>query len=208
MNDESVKAAVLTTPPEDAELVEQCRKGDLAAFGRLVTKYQDRILNTCWRMCGNRETAEDLTQEAFIRAFEALGQFAGRSRFSTWVFRIAVNLSISAKRKERGRRTHSLDDDRGQSGDGRLASAAERLASSEVQPVDCLLGREREREVLAALAEIDEESSTVVVLRDVEDLSYDEIAEILDIPVGTVKSRLHRARLALRHRLAGRGAAA
>jgi RNA polymerase sigma-70 factor (ECF subfamily) len=204
MRDESVKAAVLTIPLEDAGLVEQCRNGDLAAFGRLVTKYQDRVLNTCWRMSGSREAAEDLTQEAFVRAFEALGQFAGRSQFSTWVFRIAINLAISAKRKERGRRTSSLDDERGRLGDGTRASAAERLASLEPTPADCLLSKEREGRVLAALAEIDEESRTVVVLRDVEGLSYDEIAGILDVPVGTVKSRLHRARLALRGRLAGR----
>ncbi len=204
VRDQSVKAAALATPLEEAELVEQCRKGNLTAFGRLIAQYQDRVLNTCWRMCGSREEAEDLTQEAFVRAYQSIGQFAGRSRFSTWVFRIAVNLAISERRKARGRRVISLDQD----GDGRgtnspSASAAERPASSETSPSDHLLSRERERSVLAALAELDDESRALVVLRDVEDLSYSEIAEILGIPTGTVKSRLHRTRLALRERLVG-----
>lgn len=205
MRDRLVKAAVLTIPLEDAELVEQCRNGNLTAFGRLVTKHQDHVLNTCWRVCGDRQEAEDLTQEAFIRAFESIGQFAGRSRFSTWVYRIALNLAISARRKDRHRRTHSLDEARCRQEDEPQRPAIERLASSEPAPQDRLFSREEGRGVLAALERLDDESRAVIVLRDVEDLSYDEIAEILDVPNGTVKSRLHRARLALRDQLAKPG---
>jgi RNA polymerase sigma-70 factor, ECF subfamily len=203
MEDRLVNAAGLAIPFEDAELVERSRQGDVAAFGRLVAQYQDQVFNTCWRMCGDRTEAEDLTQEAFVRAFQSIGGFWGRAKFSTWVFRIAVNLVISARRKKRNRVTYSLDEQREGDSGGGLRPIMDGLASDEATPERRALDQEQRRIVVEALGELDEESRHVVVLRDVESFNYEEIAEILEIPVGTVKSRLHRARLALRERLSG-----
>jgi RNA polymerase sigma-70 factor, ECF subfamily len=203
MEDQLVKAAGLAIPFEDAELVELSRQGDVAAFGRLVLKYQDRVFNTCWRMCGDRTEAEDLSQEAFVRAFQSIGGFGGRARFSTWVFRIAVNLVLSARRKKKGKATYSLDAGSDRGDRDVPSSPMVRLVSDEPTPERQAVDREQERIVLDALAAMDEESRSVIVLRDVESFGYEEIAEILGIPAGTVKSRLHRARMALRDRLSG-----
>lgn len=201
MRGQPVNTADSPIPLEEAELLEQCRQGDAAAFGRLVLKYQDRIFNTCWRLCGNQADAEDFTQEAFIRAFQSMGSFAGRSRFSTWLFRIAVNLVLSARRSKGRRMTQSLDAQSDRRSGDPLPSKANRLAAEDPSPEQHAAGREHERIVLQALNKLDDESRSVVVLRDVESFGYEEIAEILGIPTGTVKSRLHRARLALRGEL-------
>jgi RNA polymerase sigma-70 factor (ECF subfamily) len=200
MKGPSVKAASVGFHLEDADLVAQCRHGDSAAFGTLVVKYQDRVFNTVWRMCGDRTAAEDLTQEAFVKALQSIGQFDGRAGFYTWLFRIAVNLTINSHRKAR-RTVWSLDATSAD-GDGQLTAPIDRLAGHEPSPNDRAQNDETHRLVAEALAELDEEHRTVVVLRDLESFGYDEIAEILNVPTGTVKSRLHRARLALRERLA------
>jgi RNA polymerase sigma-70 factor, ECF subfamily len=186
----------------DADLVERARGGDTNAFGELVRKYQDRVYNTCWRMCSDRTEAEDLAQEAFVKAFQALGGFSGRSQFYTWVFRIAVNLVLSARRRRKRAATYSLDAARNHDPgeDGKLL--AMHLAALNPLPGEQVARNEQEVAVLQALGRLDEEHRVVVVLRDLEDLGYDEIAEILGVPSGTVKSRLHRARLALREELA------
>jgi RNA polymerase sigma-70 factor (ECF subfamily) len=195
-----VKATAPAIPFEDAALIKQCREGDSAAFGRLVAKYQDRVFNTCWRMCGNRADAEDFTQEAFVKAFQAIDRFAERSKFSTWVFRIAVNVVLSSRRGKKAKAVYSLDDSPGPASDA-STSAAERAVSQESPPDGDASDRERTRIVAEALASLEEEHRTVVILRDLESFGYDEIAEILDVPAGTVKSRLHRARMALRDKL-------
>lgn len=196
-----VSAASTAIPPDEAALIEQCRRGDTAAFGDLVRKYQDRVFNTCWRLCGNRTDAEDLTQEAFVRAFQSIDRFAGRSRFYTWVYRIAVNLTISARRKNRRSSGPSLDAERTGADGEALGPRGEQLASGEASPAKQACDREQEARVMAALAGLEDEPRAVIILRDLESLGYDEIAEILGIPAGTVKSRLHRARLALREKL-------
>ncbi len=185
----------------ESRLVQACQAGDTAAYGELVRRHQDRVYNVCWRICGNRTEAEDLAQETFVKAFEAIARFDGRARFYTWLFRIAANLAISAGRRQRRARTVSLDrgprlveDDE--------APASERVAAETLSPQEASMKREAEELVLIALGELEEEYRVVVTLRDLESLSYEEIAEVLEVPVGTVKSRLHRARLALRERLA------
>lgn len=187
---------------EDSALVEQVQAGDMAAFSRLVLKYQDRVLNTCWRLTGNREDAEDLTQEAFLRALESIHSFRRQAGFYTWLYRIAVNLALSQRRSAARRVRLSLHD-----GDGpvnpehQAARLAERMASAEAAPPARLSAREREQMVMDALARLDDEHRAVVVLRDLEACDYQQIAGILEVPVGTVKSRLHRARMILRDRL-------
>ncbi len=188
---------------EDAVLVQRTQRGDMAAFGQLIAKYQDKVFNTCWRMCGHHEDARDLTQEAFLRALESMASFRRKSGFYTWIFRIAVNLAISHRRKEKRAVAVSLD---GTDSGWTEGTQAGGLLSRVSNPSDCepdapVRSSETQQFVLQALGELEEDHRAVVVLRDIESFDYREIAEILDVPTGTVKSRLHRARMALRGKL-------
>lgn len=187
---------------DDEALVERSRKGDMQAFGVLVAKYQDRVVNLTYRMCGRHEDAEELAQEAFLKALEKIGQFRGQSRFYTWLFRIAANLAISHRRHKGRLRFHSLDGpvDLGSSQAAALTAAV--AARREDAPPAAAMSAEAQLRVTVALEELDDEARLIVLLRDVEDMDYQQIAEVLEVPVGTVKSRLHRARSALRERLA------
>lgn len=188
-------------PLEDAALVEKVNAGQPEAFGELVRKYQDRVFNTCWRICGHLEDARDVTQEAFLKAFENLGTFRQQSGFYTWIFRIAVNLALSHGRKAVRRRTESLNRNPDMSGT-QAADLAQRLDGQSVaDPVDCAGDAEMHAAVARALHALEEEQRAVIVLRDIEGLDYQEISVILAIPPGTVKSRLHRARMAIRQAL-------
>lgn len=188
------------TASEEGVLIDRCRAGDGTAYTALIERYQERVFNTCLRMCGRREDAEDFTQEAFIRALQSLDRFDGRARFYTWLFRIAVNVVLTARRKQMRSRTYSIDS--GFTENGEKEQSGWTPASTETPPDGNLMADERQRLVLAALAELDDDHRCVLVLREMESLGYDEIAEILDLPAGTVKSRIHRARLALRDKLA------
>jgi len=207
MKGPTAKAENTASSREDAVLVAQCQDGQTASYGELVRKYQDRVFNLCLRMCGNRAESEDLTQEAFVRALEAIDRFVGRSGFYTWLFRITVNLVLTARRKKSRTMTFSLDAAVGSGRAGPSSAPAEaqthaqRLVADADAPDARLLDEERAQLVAQALASIEEEHRCVVILRDMESLGYQEIADILDVPVGTVKSRLHRARLALREKL-------
>lgn len=183
---------------EDAKWVEQVKAGEAYAFNRLIRRYQDRVFNTCWRLCGQRDDAQDLTQEAFLRAFRNIYTFRGESTFYTWLFRIAVNQVLSHRRSAARHSTISLD----QAGfrDHSQASELMRRVRQETteDPKEHASRLEQQRLLVGALQSLDEEHRTVVVLRDVEGLDYRQIGFILDVPVGTVKSRLYRARSALR----------
>jgi RNA polymerase sigma-70 factor, ECF subfamily len=188
-------------PLDDVQLVTRAQGGDRAAFGSLVERYQERVLNLCYRRLNDRELALDATQEAFLKAYRGLARFRAESRFYTWLFRIAVNEATTAHRRRSRRRAGSLD---------AVGSEGERVpepaADASYDP-EAEVARGDERSVLmAAIAELDEEQARVVVLRDVEQLSYQEVADILEIPLGSVKSRLHRARHALKTRLLQRDA--
>lgn len=200
MNDErpNRKASDVTLTADDTDLVNQCRRGDSSAFGGLVARYQDRVFNACLRLCGNRNDAEEFAQEAFVKAYVSLDRFDGRASFYTWLFRIAVNLTISAHRKARPGPMVSMQ---ARIADGDGQSLADRMEGNGEMPHDRCVSNEREVAVAKALAALDEEQKSVIVLRDIEALGYTEIAEILGVPTGTVKSRLHRARLALRELL-------
>ncbi len=200
--DTMVTAAASATPFDEAMLVDQARAGDMAAFSRLVSRYQDRILNTCWRMCGHMEDARDLTQEAFLQALKSIGSFQQKACFYTWLFRIAVNLSITHRRKAARRPRLSMHSPDGEwMGDHEEMRVVGRVSSESDDPSARLSARETERLVLRELERLDDDHRAVIVLRDIEAFDYQQIAEILDVAVGTVKSRLHRARMQLRERL-------
>lgn len=187
----------------DLELVERARAGHVESFAKLVEKYQDRVFNTCWRICGNLEDARDLAQDAFLRAFERMGSFRHEAGFYTWLFRIAVNLALSHRRRQNVRAEVPLEPE------SFAASQAMRLRSGQAAPGEqepanaTWEHRERLRLVVEALRRLDEEHRAVLVLRDIEGMDYDEIGQVLELPKGTVKSRLHRARMALRVELGG-----
>lgn len=182
------------TPPDvpDRELVDRARRGDRDAFGTLVVRHQDRLYTAVLRFCGDAEDARDIVQRAFVNAWRRLESFKGDSAFSTWMYRIAFNESVSFRR-EGGRRKHvSLS---GDDADSRPEPTDDR------RPADRLESSESCAQVQEALNQLDPEERKILILKELEDRSYDDIADILGIPKGTVRSRLFRAREALRERL-------
>lgn len=172
---------------DDQSLIDACRAGDSEAFGELVRRYQDRLYPTLLRLTGRADDALDLLQDVFLRAYLKLGQFHGESAFYTWLYRLAINLALSERRRRRSV-TPPL-----------VAEPAEAIEQSD--PAGPLLRAERERQVHEAIASLAPEHRAVVVMKDLDGLPYEEIATILKIPVGTVRSRLHRARNELRLKL-------
>lgn len=176
----------------DATLIGRTLAGEPAAFGELVLRYQDRLYNSLVRVLGSAEDARDAVQDAFVQAFVKLETFRGSSAFYTWLYRIAFNTAMSHARRQRP--TRSLDAEQTNRGrepvDGQPTAEA-RLDTSE-----------RATQVQRALAELSAEHREVIVLREMDGCKYEEIAEMLELPVGTVRSRLFRARLELRDRLA------
>jgi RNA polymerase sigma-70 factor (ECF subfamily) len=186
---------------DDQRLIAECLNGRSAAFGPLISRYQDRLYNTVYRLLGNAEDARDVVQDAFLHAYQSLRQFKGDSRFFTWLYRIAVNTAISFKRKQRA--VLSIHRDR----DG--AGGTEPLdTSDQAHPGYALEAAEEERRVQEALSRLSPPHRAVLVLKDIEGQKYDVIADVLQVPIGTVRSRLHRARLELRQILAADEAAA
>jgi RNA polymerase sigma-70 factor (ECF subfamily) len=192
----------------DAALLRLARNGDRGAYGRLVVLYQDRLFNALLRMVGETEEARELTQETFTRGLEKIDGFRGEASAYTWLFRIGMNLAISNLRRSQRRRTFSLDatsegGNGSASGDGQASGLVNRLASADHdQPPQAAERRERHRMVLEALGRLDAEYRAVLVMRDVEGFDYQQMADVLGLPLGTLKSRLFRARLALRDELA------
>ena len=182
------RKTVMSRVLDDLSLVQACRAGQTEAFGTLVRRHQDRLYPTILRLIGSAEDAEDVLQDSFVRAFEKLDQFHGESSFYTWIYRIAVNLALqrtsatassfvgaSATKPENCRRRGSA---------GRVSRSRSDLA---------LERAEREHLVEAALDKLCPEHRAVVILKDFDGHRYEEISEILNVPVGTVRSRLHRA---------------
>lgn len=176
---------------DDLHWIQAVRHGDAAAYGHLVRKYQDRLSNALLYVCGSHNEAEDVAQEAFVQAYLKLATFAGQSAFYTWLYRIAMNAAISRRRRRRDE--ESVDESRENTG--------HEPHDVTEQAEERLLREERAVLVQRALRRLSEEHRAILVLREVDDLDYDEIAEVLGLPVGTVRSRLHRARLQLKEQL-------
>jgi RNA polymerase sigma-70 factor (ECF subfamily) len=199
------------TDAQELALVRAIQSGQTQAWSDLLRRYQDRLFGVCYRMVNDRELAADLTQDAMVRIIEGLDSYDGRSKLSTWMIRVTMNVCLSKMRSEKLRRHASLDaPSRDGAGGGRVSAgrdgrpAADRIADfgdREHAPVSSVQREETRRQVAAALLRLSPEQRAILVLRDSRDLDYDQIAEVLGVPVGTVKSRLFRAREALREAL-------
>jgi RNA polymerase sigma-70 factor (ECF subfamily) len=187
-------------PDPDAELVQKARAGDEGAYERLVVGHQRRAFNVAYRILGDHEEAADVTQEAFVQAYRALGGFRGEARFGTWLLTIVVNQCRNHLKhwKRRARAKHdSLSEPVG----GEDSELLRELADPAPNPLARLESRQLEELVREEVRHIDGEQAEVLVLRELQDIGYEEIAQMLGVPVGTVKSRLHRGRAALAERL-------
>lgn len=174
---------------DDRGLLARLRRGDPQAFEELVISHQDRVFGVALRMLGSRAEAEDVAQEAFLRAYRSVAEFRGDAKLSTWLCAITSRLCLN--------RLDSADRRRTRHGDELLAS----VADDRPDPTGHLEQHERETALHRAIAELSDDRRIVVVLADLEGLSYEDVAETLAVPVGTVRSRLHRARMELRERL-------
>ena len=179
-----------TDPTEDRVLVQRAQGGDLSAYDELVRRYQERIYATLYHMTSNHEDANDLAQESFIKAYQALKSFKGNSSFFTWVYRIAVNRTINFLKQRKNRGHMSLDDlDFHAEHDPELVALV-----SEKTPRRDLNLAELQEKLNAAMLKLSEDHRLVVTLHDIQDLSHDEIGKIMDCNTGTVRSRLFYAR--------------
>lgn len=200
---DSVDAAELA----ELALISRVRAGDVRAWSEFVRVYQDRIYGICFGMVRSRDLADDLTQDAFLKIIKGLHTFDGRSKFSTWVYRVVTNVCLSKIRSEKIRRHASLEAiSTASDGNGESSSAADRFEQAREQnPSAGVVHREEASGVLAALATLEPEQRAVLILCDCRGLPYEKIAEVLGVAVGTVKSRLFRARVSLRSAMEARG---
>jgi len=204
----------------DIDLVQRIRAGDTSLWPEFIARYQDRLFAVCLRLVHNRDLASDLTQDTFVKVIQNLEKYDGRSKLSTWLIRVAMNVSLSKLRSEKLRRHASLDAPIGGTGgggggrntfggrDGEGPSRGSQIAHNAEHSGLTGVERDQERQsLLAALRLVEDEQRAILILRDGHGLEYEQIAEALGVAVGTVKSRLFRARLALREaigRLEGR----
>lgn len=171
----------------DAYLVKRSQEGDIRSFELLVVKYQKRIFNVIFRIVKDSTIVEDLAQEAFLNAFKAIGSFKGGSSFYTWLYRIAANVSINYLSKSK--KATFIDEENLE-----RASVAERAPGGEISPERRALNKESANAILEAIETLPGDIKKAVILREYEGLSYEEIAEVMDCPIGTVRSRIFRGR--------------
>lgn len=202
----------------EAQLVQDVLRGDSAALGTLLQMHQKRLYNVALRMVSNRDDAAEITQDGMVKIIEHVADFKCQSSIGTWMVRIIMNLSISHLRKRKLRTTASLDQPPGApgtpgsmgaypggggTGQEDQSSALRREMADHREPSPAVSVQQREMHLLLqkALAALEEDFRSVIVLRDINEMDYQQIAQVLAVPVGTVKSRLFRARLALRQQM-------
>ena len=192
------ETATPTQNLEEARLIERCRSGDLEAFDEIVALHQNRIFNLCYWMLTDRDEAADAAQDAFVRAWRAIPNFRSESALGTWLHRIAVNVCLDAKarRKKTPLPYSTLETEDNEGSVTRLDPP-----DKSDTPEQSLTRRERRDAVLEALANLPEHHRAVIVLFDIQGHTYEDAAQALDLPMGTLKSRLNRARAALRQAL-------
>ncbi|MCL5046056.1 MAG: sigma-70 family RNA polymerase sigma factor [Actinobacteria bacterium] len=181
----------------DGLLVQRSKRGDLGAFEELVARYEKKVYNLAFRLTGNHDDADDVAQEALLRAYTSLSSFRGDSSFSTWLYRIVTNAGLDEIRRRRRRATTSLDDPLS-TREGEVARQVPDASEGPVEIAERIEVREQVQEAINSLAD---DHRVVLILRDLQGLSYAEIAGILRCPLGTVRSKLSRARERLKFRL-------
>ena len=184
---------------DDTVLVKQSQQGDSSAIERLILKYQNRIYNVILKICGNTDDAAELAQDTFVKVIEKIEQFEGRSGFYTWVFRIAVNLTLNYRERRVKLGLKSLDgEDNGHNQQDR--ELLKEFLSDDGSPNPAVVAANKElyKIVLRALMRLEDSQRTVIILRDIEGMNYAQIAKVCGLELGTVKSKLSRARSRLR----------
>jgi len=187
---------------QEEEFIARLRARDMEAFEELVFHFERPVYLLCYRLLGDAEEARDAAQETFLKVYRGLNRFRGDSGLKTWIYRIAINQAMNQQRWWRRRRrdeTISLDLSRGES----EATLGDLLPGNGASPEQLAIEAERERRIMRALNEVKKEYRAALILREIEELSYEEIAEALDISIGTVKSRIARGREELRRRVKG-----
>ena len=178
------------TDLKEKELIRKAKQGDMLAFEELVLQHEKMIYNLAFRMMNHSEDARDISQEVFLKAYRSLSNFDERSAFSTWLYRITHNTCIDEMRKRKGKQNYSLEEEL----ENEEGSVQRQVADDGDTPEEKLLREEQKSEIVQALNTLSEEHKAAIILRDVKGMSYEEIAEILEISLGTVKSRISRAR--------------
>lgn len=186
---------VVTVTLNDQQLIQDCLSGQTESFGELVLRYQDRLFNSLVKILGSRDEALDVAQDAFTQAYQKLSTFRGDSQFYSWLFRIGFNAAITQQRKKKRRNAVSLDNIK----DNTRQEISENR--EDLCPSHSMQLTEQQTMVHKVLSELSDEYRIVIVLKEMEGNSYEEISQLVGCPVGTVRSRLHRARLELKERL-------
>ena len=182
----------------DEILIKKFQEGDVGAYNQIVFRFKDRLLNFIYRFVNDLDLAEDLVQDTLLKLYTHKDSYREIAKFSTWLYTIAANLARTELRKKKRRKTFSVTE----------LSREDRefiIASSDVDPSEDLSSQNFEKSVQRALAELPDDFKTIIILRDIQELSYDEISKIVDVPLGTVKSRINRGRVKLQQLLKKKG---
>lgn len=179
---------------DEAEIIRRCKQGDLSAFNELVKRYEKLVYNFAYRLTNNYDDANDIAQEALIRVFSAIKSFRGDASFTTWIYRITTNVFLDERKRARAHPHTSLDEHV----ELEESSIVRQIEDPAPQPLAQIEEKEVGNILNNAVSSLPEYQRTMVVLYHTEQKSYEEIAEIMNLPIGTVKSRLNRARLALK----------
>ncbi len=182
---------------DECAIINRCKQGDLSAFDDLVRAYEKQVYNFAYRLAGNYDDANDIANEAFIKVFNAIDTFRGDANFSTWLFRIITNLYLDERKRSKAHMNIPLDEyiDLDES------TVTRQIEDSSPSPQEMLESRERAEVLQSVIQQLPDYQRAMVLLFHTQGKSYEEIAEIMGLPIGTVKSRLNRARLALRDKL-------
>lgn len=185
------------TDLKERDLIRRAKQGDMLAFEELILKHEKIVYNLALRMMNHGEDAKDISQEVFLKTYRSLSNFDERSAFSTWLYRITHNTCIDEMRKRKGKQSFSLEEEL----EHEEGSVQRQIADEGDTPEESILRAEQKNEILQALDNLSEEHKAAIVLRDVKGLSYEEIAEILEVTLGTVKSRISRGRNQLKNEI-------
>lgn len=178
-------------------LVSRSQKGDISAFEELIYNYEKKAYNIAFRIMGNEEDAKDMTQEAFIKIYKSIGNFRGESTFSTWLYRIVTNVCLDELRKRKKNSTIPLE----MNIETEKGNAVLELSAEKETPEDIYEQVEKKHMIQSAISSLADDYKTVIILRDVQGFSYEEIATMLNCSLGTIKSRINRARNLLKDKL-------